>query len=149
VNPEPGQYVLDSYAILAYLEAEAGVDQVRTILELAQQGRATLYLCVANYGEVVYITEREQGLFAAQRVIAALDQLPVSVVEADRKLTLAAAHVKAHHAISYADAFAVALAQGKQATVLTGDPEFRQVEKSVAIEWLPSPLAELQDTGQE
>ena len=59
------------------------------------------------------------------------------VVEADRKLALAAAHVKAHHAISYADAFAVALAQSRQATLLTGDPEFRKVENLVAIDWLP------------
>ncbi len=95
-------------------------------------------MSIVNYGEVVYITEREQGLFAVQRAIAAMDQLPMSVVDADRKLMLAAARVKAHHGISYADAFAVALAQARQATVLTGDPEFRKVEALVAIDWLPA-----------
>ena len=52
-------------------------------------------------------------------------------------MALAAAHVKAHHAISYADAFAVALAQQMQATILTGDPEFGKIEHLVAVEWLP------------
>jgi len=96
-----------------------------------------------NYGEVVYITEREQGLSAVQHVIPAMDQWPVTLVEADRKLTLAAAHVKAHYAISYADTFAVALAQSRQATLLTGEPEFRKVEDLITIDWLARNKPEL------
>jgi len=136
MKARPGHFVLDSYAILAFLENEAGAARVREILEQGQQERAVIYLSMINYGEVVYITERELGLSAAQRVIAAIDQWPVTLVEADRKLTLAAAHVKAHHAISYADAFAVALAQSRQATLLTGDPEFHKVENLVTVDWL-------------
>lgn len=138
MKTEPGRYVLDSFAVLAYLEDEAGADQVNALLEAARQGQASIWMSIINYGEVVYITEREQGLFAAQRVIAAMDQLPMSVVDADRKLTLSAARVKAHHGISYADAFVVALSQAKQAKALTGDPEFRKVETLVAIDWLPT-----------
>jgi len=35
-----------------------------------------------------------------------------------------------------ADAFAVALAQSRQATLLTGDPEFHKVENLVTVDWL-------------
>jgi len=38
--------------------------------------------------------------------------------------------------VSFADAFAIALAQDKKATVLTGDSEFTQVESLVPIHWL-------------
>ena len=138
MKTEPGRYVLDSFAVLAYLEDEAGADRVNAILAAARQGRASVWMSIINYGEVIYITEREQGLFAAQRAIAAMDQLPMSVVDADRRLTLAAAKIKAHHGISYASAFAVALAQAKRATVLTGDPEFRKVEQLISIDWLPA-----------
>lgn len=138
MKAEPGRYVLDSFAVLAYLEDEAGAGRVNAVLTAARQGGASIWISIVNFGEVVYITEREQGLFAAQRAIAAMDQLPMSVVDADRKLTLSAAKVKAHHGISYADAFAVALAQSKQAAVLTGDPEFRKVEALVTIDWLPA-----------
>lgn len=134
---EPRRYVLDSFAVLAYLEAEAGADRVNAVLELARQNQAAVHMSVINYGEVVYITEREQGLFAAQRVIAALDQLPMTMVDADKKLTSAAAKVKAHHSISYADSFVVALGQARRAMVLTGDPEFSKVEDLISIEWLP------------
>jgi ribonuclease VapC len=142
VKTEPGRYVLDSFAVLAYLEDEAGADRVNAVLEAARQGLASVWMSIINYGEVVYITEREQGLFAAQRAIAAIDQLPVTVVDADRKLTLSAAKVKAHYSISYADSFAVALGQVRLATVLTGDPEFRKVENLISIDWLPQRMAE-------
>jgi len=49
---------------------------------------------------------------------------------------LAAAHIKAHYPLSYADAFAVALAQELDATVVTGDPEFKTAESLVPVLWL-------------
>ena len=72
----------------------------------------------------------------AQQALAAIDQLPLQTVAADRGLTLAAAHVKAHRAIAYADAFVVALAQQQEARVVTGDPEFKLVEDLVGVHWL-------------
>ncbi len=116
------RYVLDSFALLAYFEDEPGRARVQQILEQGARGSAEIFLSIVNYGEVVYITEREQGLTQAQSVIAAVDQLPIKVVAADRALTLAAAHLKAKKAIAYADAFAVALTQSKGAKLLTGDP---------------------------
>lgn len=84
MKAEAGRYVLDSFALLAYLENEAGADRVTALLAAVQQGEAAVWMSIVNYGEVVYITQREQGLFAAQRVIAALDQLPMVVVAAGR-----------------------------------------------------------------
>ncbi|MDA2925143.1 PIN domain-containing protein [Acidobacteria bacterium AH-259-L09] len=77
-----------------------------------------------------------RGLEVVHKVITAIDQLPIQTRDSDREITFAAAHVKAHYAISYADAFAVALAQLRHGTIVTGDPEFEKVEKLVSIEWL-------------
>jgi len=134
---KPAAYVLDSFALLTHLQAEPGGARVKTILAKAKKNQATIDLSIINYGEAIYITERERGLTAAQNLIAVVDQLPITIVDADRKLTFAAAHLKAHYPIAYADAFALALAQQQQAILLTGDPEFRQVEHLVTIEWLP------------
>jgi predicted nucleic acid-binding protein len=49
---------------------------------------------------------------------------------------LQAAHIKAHHPISFADAFAAAAAQAHGATLLTGDPEFHAVEEFIKVDWL-------------
>jgi ribonuclease VapC len=57
-------------------------------------------------------------------------------MEANRDLILDAAHIKAQHALSYADAFAVASAFRENAIVLTSDPEYKTVEDLVTVEWL-------------
>jgi len=55
----------------------------------------------------------------------------------DRGLALAAAHLKAQYPIAYADCFATALAQQKEAMLISGDPDFEKVAEVVAMEWLP------------
>lgn len=130
-------WVLDSYALLAFLGAEPGHERVDELLRSSCAGRADLYLCLINYGEVLYIIEREKGLTETLLAIAAIDQLPLEVVQADRELTFAAAHIKARYPLAYADCFAVALAQKLEAAVLTGDPEFRRVSHLVDVDWLP------------
>ncbi len=132
------KYVLDSYALLAYLENERGSGRVRELLEDAKALKVQLYLCIINLGEVIYIVERERGLLKAQETLARIDELPVEIVTADRSLTLAAAHLKAGCPIAYADCFAAALAQAYNALLVTGDPEFRKIKANldVQIEWL-------------
>lgn len=134
---EPPRYVLDSFALLAYLEGEAAAPQVRGILEQAEQGQAIVFLSSINFGECLYIVERERGLLQAQATISAVEQLSVRIVDVDRTQVFAAAHLKASYAISYADAFAAALAQEQNAILLTGDPEFANVQHLVTIDWLP------------
>ncbi len=113
-----GDYVLDSYALLAYFEAEPGSDRIRELLEAAKGEQCHLYMCVVNLGEVMYIVERERGLPKAQETLARIDELPIEIVNADRSLTLAAAHLKMDCPIAYGDCFAAALSQLKNATLL-------------------------------
>lgn len=136
---DPSVYALDSFALLAYLEGEPGKTRVEELLAAAQSGKNAIYLSLINLGEVLYIIEREQGLFLAHQALAAVDQLPLRIVEVSRATVLAAAHIKAHHALSYADAFAVATALEHHGVLVTGDPEFRSVADIalVAVEWLP------------
>jgi predicted nucleic acid-binding protein len=132
-------YVLDSYVLLAYLNAEPGKERVVELLTQAQQGGCTTLLCTINWGEILYTVERRRGLVKAQQVQALLESLPVQSVEATRDLVLDAAHIKAKHAISYADAFVVALAVREKAVIITGDPEFESVKQLAEVEWLVTP----------
>jgi predicted nucleic acid-binding protein len=127
-------YVLDSYALLAYLAAERGGDRVREILSEAIDGKCAVHCSVINLGEVVYIVERERGMTSAQETLGLIDQLPIELRPASREAVLAAAHIKAGHALSYADAFAVAAAQELDAVILTGDPDFDSVEQIAKVE---------------
>lgn len=133
----PDRYVLDSFALLGYLQAEPSHARVKEVIATAAKGQAELFLCVVNYGEVLYQVEQRRGPWAVKQTIAIIDRLPVTVVDAGRSLAFMAAHIKAGHAISYADAFTVALAQAQGATILTGDPEFKEIKHLVTVEWLP------------
>ena len=135
----PAAFVLDSFALLAYLDGEAGMARVRSVLEGAAARRHIVYLSLINLGEVLYITERERGLVEARRTLGAVEQLPVEIVRVSRRTVLAAAHIKARFPVSYADAFAVVTAQDHGAIVVTGDPEFEPLAAAtvVAVEWLP------------
>ena len=132
-------YVLDSFALLAYFEGEAGMPRVRSVLDGAEARRHTVYLSLINLGEALYITERERGLVAARRTLGAVDELPLEIVPVSRATVLAAAHIKASFPISSADAFAVVAAQDHGGVVMTGDPEFGPLADAglVAVEWLP------------
>ena len=136
MSADPQIFVLDSFALLAYLGGEVGMEPVLEVLEAAFNGTNRVFCSWINVGEVLYITEREVGLPQAQAVLAAIEQLPIELLPVSKEAVLAAAHVKANYSIAYADAFAVAAAQELNGVVLTGDPEFEAVEKIISVKWL-------------
>ena len=109
---------------------------VVTLLEAARDQTATLYLSLINAGELYYILHRQRGAAAAQAMLENLREIPILLANATEERIFAAARLKATHRISYAYAFAAALAQELGATLVTGDPEFKAVEPSVALMWL-------------
>lgn len=129
-------YILDSYALIAHFEDEAGGEKVRKILKAAQAGETKLYFSVINLGEIFYNTIRERGINKANETKFIIEQLPISIVDADKAITIEAAKLKAKHSIAFADCFAAALGILKKAKVITGDLEFKKLEKDVGIEWL-------------
>ena len=137
----PGQnsFVLDSYAVIGYLENESFSDQIQDILTQAKRGAAHLYFHAIHLGEVYYITLREQGQSLADLAYSRIKALPLKLIDRiDEELLLTAAGLKAKHPISYADSFAAGLAMINNCPLLTGDPEFRSLEKKgvITIDWL-------------
>ena len=130
------QYVLDSYAMIAYFEDEAGADRVAQILRQLIQGKAKAYMSVVNWGEVYDNTMREEGVAEAEKVILQLDKFPIQMVEVNRDFAYEAAKLKGKYRIAYADCFAVALSEKLNATLVTGDPEFKKLKGRISIRWI-------------
>lgn len=126
---------MDSFALFAYFGNEQGADLVTQLFEQGAED-APISLSIINLGELMYATERERGEEEAASRLADVHRLPITLVGVTERQVLAAAHIKAKHAVSYADAFAIALAQELNAAIVTGDPEFQSVEKIVDIVWL-------------
>lgn len=133
---KPRAIVLDSWAVMAYLEDEPAAERVADIIADAVEEGTPLEMTVVNLGEVWYIIAREASEEEAERSIVDLKRLGIKIVDADWPLTREAAGFKSKHKMSYADSFAAALAKQRKAHLVTGDPEFAQVEREVQIIWL-------------
>jgi predicted nucleic acid-binding protein len=129
-------YVLDAFAFTAYLENEPGAARIEKIIEDARERKCIAYLSIINLGEILYNTERKYGFTKAQDTLALIQKMPIEILPADNATVLAAAHIKANHTISYADAFVVVAAQNINGIIMTGDPEFEAMTELVQIEWL-------------
>lgn len=132
----PAAQVLDSHALLILLRDEPGADAVSRILEKAGEHDRPVHMTEVNYAEVQYMIRRKDGDAAWQTIAGQLVAAPVQFHPADRALADTAADFKARFKISLADAFAAALAKEKKAELVTGDPEFKPLEKEIKINWL-------------
>jgi ribonuclease VapC len=128
--------VLDSFALLTLLRDEPGSGTVAQILERAGQHDQPVHMTEVNYAEVQYMVRRKDGDAAWTAIANELRAAPIEFHPADRRLADLAAEFKARHKISLADAFAAALAKERKAELVTGDPEFKSVEKEIKINWL-------------
>ncbi|MFP3853043.1 MAG: type II toxin-antitoxin system VapC family toxin [Anaerolineales bacterium] len=136
MSDSPTAFILDSYALLAYLGGEAGEGRIKEILHETSIGEKRAFISLMNLGEVVCIIERERGLAKAQQVLAMAEQLPIELLSVDRPTVLAAAHIKGGYPVTCADAFAIVATRELEGTLITGAPEFGSVKDIVQIEWI-------------
>jgi len=132
----PAAPVLDSFALLAFLRGEAGDDKVAALLQKAGERDTPLHMTEVNYAEVKYIVIREDGAARWAEVARNLPTLPIEFHPADRELADVAADFKSRLGLSLADAFAAALAKKLKADLVAGDPEFKEIEKEIRVQWL-------------
>lgn len=128
--------VLDSFALVSLFHRESGWQVVQRALYDQEKARARAILNWINWGEFFYIVKRRVGSAKTMDALRLLEQLPIELFPVDQPLVRAAAEIKGEHAFSYADAFCIATAQRLDATVLTGDHEFKSVEHLIKIRWL-------------
>lgn len=129
--------LLDSFALLAYLKKEKNYQKVKDILASHQEGEEDLLMNEINVGEVYYILARERSLDAAEYFLHdILQALTIKITPNSLSDVIKAAKIKAQFPIAYADAFAVATTIKHDATLVTGDPDFKKVEHLIEIDWL-------------
>ncbi|HWP91031.1 MAG TPA: type II toxin-antitoxin system VapC family toxin [Thermodesulfobacteriota bacterium] len=131
------KYLLDAWAVLAWLQEESGHLRVDALIRKARNKEVNLILGIVNFGEVFYTYAKTRGIEEAKRAEQLLRLLPINIVApVEEKLVMSAAHLKALYPVSYADAFAAALTEKEKAILVTGDTDFKKVEKRIKIEWL-------------
>jgi predicted nucleic acid-binding protein len=131
----PASKVIDSWAMVAWIQDERGASAVQTLLLNADAGNLQLLMSWYNVAETFYTVAKPKRLAVAEEFLARLPSLPIRLVLPDEDGILAAARVKASHSVALGDAFAIALAQSEGASVVTGDPEIRRC-KLVPVDWV-------------
>ncbi len=129
----PERCVLDTSALLALIENEAGADRVEQIIT---QGQAIVPWPVLL--EVFYITRQDHGPAEADRRYALVSKLNAKLLWGmEEPVLLTAGRLKADHHISFADALIAAFALRGGAMLVHKDPEYDALEGVVAMERLP------------
>jgi len=131
------QYVLDTSALLAYIENEEGAAEVEALLEKALDAEAVLYISMVSCIEVFYITWQEQGKDVAAERLKLIDDLTVIQEPVDSQLTKIIGEIKATKTMSFADCCIAGLAKFKQAILIHKDPEYEQMENEMKQLKLP------------
>ncbi len=129
--------VLDAHALLAFFRGEAAAVAVRELLHRAASTDRPLHMTEVNYAEVKYMLLKKDGAEAWAHAAEVLKSLPLEFHPLTRALADDAADFKARYKMSLADACAAALAKEKKAELVTGDLEFKPLEKEIKIMWLP------------
>jgi ribonuclease VapC len=121
---------------MALFNNEPAADSVEKILEQAAADRHKLLMSVVNWGELYYSVMRGASPAMAEQKVREIAAMPIELVTADLQQAHQAAIFKATCKMSYADCFGAALAKIKNAEFVTGDLEFKEVEKEIKIYWL-------------
>src|SRR5438309_9580109 len=86
--------VLDSWAVMAYLEDEASAQAVEDIMAHAQGSGVPLLMTVVNAGEIWYSVARKSSDKVADQSVEDIAQLGIGIIDADWNLTNEAARFK-------------------------------------------------------
>lgn len=126
-------YLLDTSALLTFIEDEPGSDRVEEVLK-----DAVILLPWPVLMETYYITLQEKGRAEADRRYALIRQLRAEILWAmDEPILLTAARLKAEHHVSLADAIVAAFAVRNNAVLIHKDPEFEALAGLLPMEPLP------------
>jgi predicted nucleic acid-binding protein len=132
------EYVLDANAVLRYFGVSEGqgANKVRALFEQAERGQAHLSMSVVNLGEVLYVLLKYVGEQRARHYVQVLQHV-ATMVEADAAQALGAAKMKHKYKLGYADSFAATLAVTLKATLVSADPSFEKLGKT--LKWIRLP----------
>ncbi|MCG3156465.1 MAG: hypothetical protein DKINENOH_03089 [bacterium] len=131
------QYVLDTSALLSFIEDEEGSNEVESLLQKALDDEAVLYISTVSCIEVFYVTWQQQGKEVATERLRLIDDLMLIQEPVDSQITKVVGEIKATKTMSFADCCIAGLAKFKQATLVHKDPEYEQIEHEIKQLKLP------------
>lgn len=122
------RWLLDTSALLALRDDEAGAEEVAALLREARQGKARCFGSFMTQMEVLYRVWKDEGEPAGRLALAQCLDLPIEWLHEAPPLLHAAARIKATRRVALADAWIAASAELEDATLVHKDPEFESLD---------------------
>ncbi len=130
-------YVLDSSAVLRYMDDEAGAARVEEIVKAHVSGRSRVVISAVHWGKIAGIVHKLHGRAAMDFALSRLNVFGFDVVPLTGTQAVRAALIKLHRGIPYVDSFGVELAAEIPDSVLvTADFDLKPAHRDVKIEFL-------------
>jgi predicted nucleic acid-binding protein len=131
-------FVLDSSAVVRFLDKEAGWSRVAAILEAHRDQTAEAAISAIQWGEIAGVVRKKRGATAQKTILDHLSLFQLRVEAATAERAVRAAEIKQDRQLPYADAFALELAMDSaDHLLLTADYDFKAVADLARIEFLP------------
>jgi predicted nucleic acid-binding protein len=102
------------------------------LVDQAEAGQASLLISAINLSEVFYNLRKASSQESALQMIAKISGF-AAVVEVSEATAIRAAELKYRHKLGYGDSFAALLAIERKATLVTADPDFDKLGKSLKL----------------
>src|SRR5215467_12310765 len=132
------RYVLDANALIGFFEGrQTASGRVRQFMSEALRLELPLLMSAVNWGEVFYMEWRYHGEATARTIESDLHRLPIAVIGVDLERATRAAALKQKHNLGYADAFAAELAIERGAWLVTADPGFSKLGRTLSVYSFP------------
>jgi len=132
-------YVLDSSAVLRYLDGETGADRVAEIIKGHIGGRCETIMSSVHWGEVAGLSCKMRGKAGMDLVLSRLSAFGIGVIPVDGDQAVGAALFKLKRQIPYVDAFGIELTtKAADRVFVTADFDFKPASRDVKIEFLPA-----------
>jgi len=132
-------YVMDSSAVLRYVDDGAGANRIEEILSECAGWRAELCISAVQWGEVAGKLRKRFGASDEIRILSSLLPSEARIIPVSADRAVHAADLKVDRNIAYADSFAIDLAMDSREHILvTADYDFKAVEDLARIEFLPA-----------
>ena len=131
-------FVLDSSAVLRYIDNEPGADRIEEILSNCASLRVGLRISAVQWGEVAGSIRKRLGADEEMSVLSDVLPSEAEIIPATGERAVRAAAFRVDRKIAYADAFALDLAvESPDQVLVTADYGFKVVEDLAQIEFLP------------
>ena len=131
-------FVLDSSAVLRFMDEEAGWQRIQEIFIAHRAATAEVAIPAIQWGEIAGRVRKKLGEAGQQLAMRMLAELQPAIVPATGERAVRAAALKVDRKIPFADAFALELAMDSAEHVLvTADYDFKAVADLARIEFLP------------